>query len=188
MEALRKAVPGLTDGHISLMQRCPMRSWDPELIKEPHIYRLYEVSHRTGAPAACGFWLITYRREKVAVESAAEPSGLQAVMHYGEAIKAIMNEEAGDGIESAIDCFLDVKVIEGKAGEKRLCVVINGKVRHCFCHHLMRGIFAQSWKSQYFSCINTSAPLQHLGLRAHAKATQLIANFLAVPPTHRAAG
>ena len=49
-------------------------------------------------------------------------------MHYGEAIKAIMNEEAGDGIESAIDCFLDVKVIEGKAGEKRLCVVINGKV------------------------------------------------------------
>ena len=53
---------------------------------------------------------------------------MQAVMHYGEAIKAIMNEEAGDGIESAIDCFLDVKVIEGKAGEKRLCVVINGKV------------------------------------------------------------
>ena len=43
VEALRKAVPGLTDDHISLMQRCPMRSWDPQLIQEPHVYRLYEV-------------------------------------------------------------------------------------------------------------------------------------------------
>ena len=85
-------------------------------------------------------------------------------MHYGEAIKAIMNEEAGDGIESAIDCFLDVKVIEGKAGEKRLCVVINGKVCHRFCYYLMRGMLAQGRKSLSSICINTSAPLQHLGL------------------------
>jgi len=51
----------------------------------------------------------------------------EAVMHYGEAIKAIMNEEVGDGIMSAIDMYFNVKVIEGKAGEKRICLIMNGK-------------------------------------------------------------
>ena len=38
---------------------------------------------------------------------------MQAVLHYGEAVKAVMNEELGDGIMSAIDMFADFKVIEG---------------------------------------------------------------------------
>ena len=57
---------------------------------------------------------------------------LQAVMHYGETFKALLNEECGDGIESAIDFFADFQVIEGKAGEKRVCLVLNGKVG-CTC-------------------------------------------------------
>ena len=36
VDAIRKAVPGLTDQHISIMQRCPMRSFDPQLIQVPH--------------------------------------------------------------------------------------------------------------------------------------------------------
>ena len=33
VDALRKAVPGLSDEHVSIMQRCPMRSFDPQLIQ-----------------------------------------------------------------------------------------------------------------------------------------------------------
>lgn len=91
-DAIRKAVPGLTDKHISLMKRCPMRTFDQDLLKEPHIYRLHE-----------------------------------AVSLYGEAIKSIMNEEFGDGIMSAIDMYATVAKIEGKGGEARVCVTLNGK-------------------------------------------------------------
>lgn len=51
----------------------------------------------------------------------------EAVHHYGEAVKAVMNEELGDGIMSAIDMFSEVKIIEGAAGEKRVCLILNGK-------------------------------------------------------------
>ena len=47
------------------MQLAPMRSFDPAILQEPHIYRLSE-----------------------------------AVMHYGEGLKAIINEQFGDGIMS----------------------------------------------------------------------------------------
>ncbi len=54
-------------------------------------------------------------------------------MHYGEAIKAIMNEELGDGIMSAIDMFATIDKIKGKAGEDRIVITLNGKVRRsCF--------------------------------------------------------
>ena len=33
----------------------------------------------------------------------------EAVTHYGESIKAIMNEELGDGIMSAIDMYATVR-------------------------------------------------------------------------------
>ena len=33
----------------------------------------------------------------------------EAVTHYGESIKAIMNEEVGDGIMSAIDMYATVR-------------------------------------------------------------------------------
>ena len=77
-------------------------------------------------------------------------------MHYGESIKAIGNEvgmceafpgemchavvhhqgchtlllqEFGDGIMSAIDMFATIHSIEGKLGEKRMVITLNGKVR-----------------------------------------------------------
>jgi cyanate lyase len=92
IDKLRKAVPALTDDMVQHMKRCPMRSWDPAIKQEPHIYRTTE-----------------------------------AVLHYGEAIKAIMNEELGDGIMSAIDMYASVDVIKGKQGEKRFVITLNGK-------------------------------------------------------------
>ena len=34
---------------------------------------------------------------------------------------------------SAIDMFASIEDIEGKLGEKRLCLTLNGKVNHCSC-------------------------------------------------------
>ncbi|KAK9832326.1 hypothetical protein WJX74_006380 [Apatococcus lobatus] len=92
VDKLRKAVPDLNDAQIEVMQRCPMRGYDPAIAREPHIYRTTE-----------------------------------AVLHYAEAIKAIMNEELGDGIMSAIDMFATVDKIKGKTGEDRLVITLNGK-------------------------------------------------------------
>ncbi|KAK9812891.1 hypothetical protein WJX72_005312 [[Myrmecia] bisecta] len=92
VQTLKKAVPGITEEDMAIMQRCPMRGFRPDIIQEPHIYRMTE-----------------------------------AVLHYGEAIKAILNEECGDGIMSAIDMYGDLKVIEGKQGEKRFVIQLNGK-------------------------------------------------------------
>jgi len=51
----------------------------------------------------------------------------EAIMHNGEALKAIINEECGDGIMSAIDVYPSVDVVVGKQGEKRVVVTFNGK-------------------------------------------------------------
>ncbi len=51
----------------------PMRAFDGDILKDPHVYRTYEV-----------------------------------ITHNGEAIKAIISEQCGDGIMSAIDFYLDV--------------------------------------------------------------------------------
>lgn len=51
----------------------------------------------------------------------------EAVTHYGEAIKAIINEQCGDGIMSAIDFYLDVGTTTGRHGEKRVVITFNGK-------------------------------------------------------------
>ena len=47
--------------------------------------------------------------------------------HNGEAIKALINEECGDGIMSAIDIYSSVDTVIGKAGEKRVVLKLNGK-------------------------------------------------------------
>jgi cyanate lyase len=47
--------------------------------------------------------------------------------HNGEAIKALINEECGDGIMSAIDIYSSVDTVLGKAGEKRVVLRLNGK-------------------------------------------------------------
>lgn len=38
-----------------------------------------------------------------------------------------MNEKKGDGIVSAIDCFVSMDVVKGKLGEDRFVILINGK-------------------------------------------------------------
>lgn len=91
-ESLLVAVPEVGRHLARFMQQPPMRSFDPAITQEPHIYRLTE-----------------------------------AVLHYGESIKAVMNEELGDGIMSAIDMYADVKIIKGKQGEDRVCLTLNGK-------------------------------------------------------------
>jgi cyanate lyase len=51
----------------------------------------------------------------------------EAITHYGEAIKMLINEQCGDGIMSAIDFYLDVGSTVGKLGEKRVVITFNGK-------------------------------------------------------------
>ena len=51
----------------------------------------------------------------------------EAITHYGEAIKTIINEQCGDGIMSAIDFYCDVGTTTGKNGEKRVVITFNGK-------------------------------------------------------------
>ncbi|KAJ1420779.1 cyanate lyase C-terminal domain-containing protein [Ochromonadaceae sp. CCMP2298] len=52
---------------------------------------------------------------------------VEAIQHYGQAIKMIVNEKKGDGIISAIDFYMDVKTVKGKAGEDRIVLTMNGK-------------------------------------------------------------
>lgn len=54
----------------------------------------------------------------------------EAITHYGEAIKCIINEQCGDGIMSAIDFYLDVGTTIGKNGEKRVVITFNGTSYH----------------------------------------------------------
>ena len=51
----------------------------------------------------------------------------EAITHYGQAIKMLINEQCGDGIMSAIDFFMDVGTTTGKLGEKRVVITFNGK-------------------------------------------------------------
>ncbi|CAM0956843.1 unnamed protein product [Alopecurus aequalis] len=90
--ALRAAVPALTDELVELMMRPPFRSYHPDIVHEPAIYRLNE-----------------------------------AVMHFGESIKEIINEDFGDGIMSAIDFYCSVDKVQGADGKVRVVVTFDGK-------------------------------------------------------------
>ncbi|KAL5231222.1 hypothetical protein ABZP36_029998 [Zizania latifolia] len=90
--ALRAAMPGLTDELVALMMQPPFRSYHPDIVHEPAIYRLNE-----------------------------------AVMHFGESIKEIINEEFGDGIMSAIDFYCSVDKVQGTDGKDRVVVTFDGK-------------------------------------------------------------
>lgn len=52
---------------------------------------------------------------------------VECMQHYGQSVKAIVNEKKGDGIISAIDLFMDVDMVKGKLGEDRIVVTLNGK-------------------------------------------------------------
>lgn len=51
----------------------------------------------------------------------------EAVMHFGESIKEIINEDFGDGIMSAIDFFCSVDKVKGVDGKERVVVTFDGK-------------------------------------------------------------
>ena len=92
-EKLKESLPDLDESDLlDMQQHFPMRSFDEDILKEPHVYRTYE-----------------------------------AVTHYGEAMKRIINEQCGDGIMSAIDFYCDVGTTTGKHGEKRVVITFNGK-------------------------------------------------------------
>eukprot|EP00249_Psilotum_nudum_P032577 c48293_g1_i1 orf=44-538(+) len=91
-ERLQASVPELSDELIEAMMVPPRRSFHPDIIQDPTIYRMYE-----------------------------------AVMHYGESIKAIIDEECGDGIMSGIGFYCNVEKVKGKDGEDRVVVIFNGK-------------------------------------------------------------
>ena len=45
---LKKLVPGLSKRLIQEKQKCPMRSFDPNVLQEPHIFRMTEVCAHYG--------------------------------------------------------------------------------------------------------------------------------------------
>ncbi|KAL3789317.1 hypothetical protein ACHAWO_007573 [Cyclotella atomus] len=67
----------------------------------------------------------------------------EAITHYGEAIKTIINEQCGDGIMSAIDFYCDVGTTTGKSGEKRVVITFNGK----FLPHIVQKVEDNTAKS-----------------------------------------
>ena len=38
---LKKAVPGISAADLETLQKAPFRGWDPEILKEPNVYRTY---------------------------------------------------------------------------------------------------------------------------------------------------
>lgn len=51
----------------------------------------------------------------------------EAIMHNGESIKDIINEELGDGIMSAIDFYCSVDQVVGVDGKARVVITFDGK-------------------------------------------------------------
>lgn len=51
----------------------------------------------------------------------------EAVLHYGEGLKSVVNEKFGDGIMSAIDFYVTVDKIKGSQEEDRVVITFNGK-------------------------------------------------------------
>jgi cyanate lyase len=47
-EKLKSILPNLTEEDVRLMQRCPRRSFDPQLLQEPLVYRLVEAMQHYG--------------------------------------------------------------------------------------------------------------------------------------------
>ncbi|GMH29177.1 hypothetical protein Nepgr_031020 [Nepenthes gracilis] len=51
----------------------------------------------------------------------------EGVMHFGESIKEIINEEFGDGIMSTVDFYCSVDKVKGVDGKDRVVVTFDGK-------------------------------------------------------------
>lgn len=51
----------------------------------------------------------------------------EAIIHSGDAVKALINEEFGDGIMSAIDFYCTLDKMKGNEGESRVVITFNGE-------------------------------------------------------------
>ena len=51
----------------------------------------------------------------------------EVCLHYGQALRALLDEKFGDGIMSAIDFRLSVDKVKGDKGEDRVVITMNGK-------------------------------------------------------------
>lgn len=91
-EKLVRLLPGLTEDLLKEMRKPPVRSYDPAILQEPHVYRMTEV---------CA--------------------------HYGDGILAVIQEQFGDGIMSAIDFRFTIHKTKGSQGEDRVVMTWNGK-------------------------------------------------------------
>ena len=50
---LKKAVPGISAADLETISKAPFRGWDPEILKEPNVYRTYEaLTHYGNVPGA----------------------------------------------------------------------------------------------------------------------------------------
>jgi cyanate lyase len=52
---------------------------------------------------------------------------VEAMQHYGEGLKLLVNERKGDGILSAIDIYVSMDIIKGTMDEDRIVITLNGK-------------------------------------------------------------
>ena len=84
---LRAALPDLPEDLIQEMMKPPMRSYDPNLIQEPTVYRFlfYFLIFLIFFLVNISVWFLYCRLN-------------EAIMHFGESIKEIINEEFGDGM------------------------------------------------------------------------------------------
>lgn len=93
---LREALPSLTDDLIDAMKSPPWRSYDPNLIQEPTVYRFFFFFSILNLPFAnlliLVFFFFSISGFKIVFRLN------EAVMHFGESIKEIINEDFGDGM------------------------------------------------------------------------------------------
>lgn len=52
---------------------------------------------------------------------------VEAMQHYGQGLKLLVNEKKGDGILSAIDVYVNLDIIKGTMDEDRIVITLNGK-------------------------------------------------------------
>ncbi|KAL6292289.1 hypothetical protein ACE6H2_000431 [Prunus campanulata] len=160
---LQAALPDLPQELIKEMMIPPLRSYDPNLIQDPTIYRLKTMMKVSvdymGYHSDIGILMVKWilfscvkmdvieaKRRYYGTQlfssisfpdclkwfeshSIMNPIGMlnEAVMHFGESIKEIINEEFGDGIMSAIDFYCSVDKVKGVDGKDRIALVFDGK-------------------------------------------------------------
>ncbi|KAH7522045.1 hypothetical protein FEM48_Zijuj07G0096200 [Ziziphus jujuba var. spinosa] len=128
---LRASLPDLTDELVDEMLKPPLRSYDPNLIQEPSVYsnglRISFVNLDDNPLLNFDEFCCLVGCLPVLLIAANFCRLNEAVMHFGESIKEIINEDFGDGIMSAIDFYCSVDKVKGADGKDRVVVTFDGK-------------------------------------------------------------